>query len=91
MLSRLDVASGAEQEVADLGPIPPALALVDSLNEFAYRGFSLHPDGRSFLTSVLRIKTQIYLMRDFDRRHGSLTAGGHVSEARGLGPSRSSY
>jgi serine/threonine protein kinase len=68
VLGRIDVASGAEQELADLGPIPPALGLVDSLNDFAYRGFSLHPDGRSFLTSVLRIKTQIYLMRDFDRR-----------------------
>jgi serine/threonine protein kinase len=68
VLGRIDVASGAEQELADLGPIPPSVGLVDSLNEFVYRGFSLHPDGGSFLTSVLRIKTQIYLMRDFDRR-----------------------
>jgi serine/threonine protein kinase len=68
MLGSIDVTGGAEREVADLGPIPPAMDLVDSLNEFGYRGFSLHPDGRSFLTSVLRIKTQIYLMRDFDRR-----------------------
>ena len=37
------------------------------MNDIPYRGFSLHPDGKSFLTSVVRIKTQIYLMRDFDR------------------------
>ena len=37
------------------------------LNDFFYRGFSLHPDGKSFLTSVARVKTQIYLMKDFDR------------------------
>ena len=67
MLGRVDVETLKETEIADLGPIPPAFDLVDSLNDFAYRGFSLHPDGESFLTSVLRIRTQIYLMKDFDR------------------------
>ena len=59
---KIDIKNRNEVELADLGPIPPAFDLADSLNEFAYRGYSLHPDGRSFLTSVLRVKTQIYLM-----------------------------
>jgi serine/threonine protein kinase len=67
ILGRVDVATQKETEIADLGPIPPAFDIGDSLNEFPYRGFSLHPDGHSFLTSVLKIKTQIYLMKDFDR------------------------
>ncbi len=30
--------------------------------QFPFRGFSLHPDGKSFLTSINRMKSQIYLM-----------------------------
>jgi hypothetical protein len=67
-LQQLDIDSGVERPIADLGPVPPAFDLTDSMNDFPYRGFSLHPDGRRFLTSVLRMRTQIYLMRDFDRR-----------------------
>jgi hypothetical protein len=48
--------------------MPPAFDLGENFNEFPYRGFSLHPDGSGFLTSVLRAKMQIYLMKDFDRR-----------------------
>jgi hypothetical protein len=68
LLQQVDVDSGRETRLADLGPIPPEFDLAEPLNEFPYRGFSLHPDGKSFLTSVLRIRTQIYLMKDFDRR-----------------------
>jgi Tol biopolymer transport system component len=59
VLGKIDIKNGNEAELADLGPVPPAFDLADSLNDFAYRGYSLHPDGRSFLTSVLRVKTQI--------------------------------
>jgi hypothetical protein len=52
----------------DLGPVPPAFHLADSFNEFAYRGFRLHPDGKSFLTSVLKVRMQIDIMKDFSRR-----------------------
>jgi serine/threonine protein kinase len=69
LLQQIDIDSGKETRLADLGPVPPEFDLADPLNEFAYRGFSLHPDGKSFLTSVLRIKTQIYLMKDFDGTH----------------------
>jgi len=48
-----------------LGSCAGGVVLGDSLNDFAYRGFSLHPDGKSFLTSV-RMKTQIYLLENLD-------------------------
>ena len=68
ILSKIDLASGIETAIRDIGPVPPAFDLAESVNQTTYRGFSLHPDGKSFLTSILRIKTQIYLMRDFDRK-----------------------
>jgi eukaryotic-like serine/threonine-protein kinase len=67
ILARIDVANARETTIADLGPVPAAFDLAGPLNEFPYRGFSLNPDGKSFLTSILRVKTQIYLMPDFDR------------------------
>jgi hypothetical protein len=66
-LRRVDL-RGSETVVGDLGPVPPAFDLADSFNEFAYRGFSLHPNGKSFLTSVLKMRMQIYIMKDFSRR-----------------------
>jgi Tol biopolymer transport system component len=67
VLGKIDVASGKESQIADLGPIPPAFDLAENFNEYPYRGFSLNPDGKSFLTSALRSKMQIYLMKDFDQ------------------------
>jgi hypothetical protein len=67
MIARVDTATLKETKIADLGPQPAALTLGNSRGQFFYRGFSLHPDGKSFLTSMLRVKAQIYLMRDFDR------------------------
>ena len=67
-LSRIELASEKESHIADLGPLPPAFEFADSyLNDFLYRGFSLHPNGRSFLTSVERVRAQLYLITDFDR------------------------
>ena len=66
-LASINLASGQETQIADLGV---RLAVIDFgliVNELPYRGFSLHPDGKSFLTSVLQAKMQIYLMKDFDR------------------------
>jgi len=67
LLQQVDVDSRRETRLADLGPVPVEMDLAEPFNEFPFRGFSLHPDGKSFLTSVLRVKTQIYLMKDFDR------------------------
>jgi len=40
--------------------------------DFSYRGFSMHPDGKSFLTSVLRTTGDIWLLQGFDRRPNRL-------------------
>jgi hypothetical protein len=68
VLGRVEIASEREQVAADLGPLPAALDLADSQGDFPYRGFSMRPDGKSFLTSVLAIKGDIWLLQDFDRR-----------------------
>jgi Tol biopolymer transport system component len=68
MLGRIDIATAKETKVSDLGPAPTAaFAVADARFDFPIRGFSLSPDGKSFLTSVFRTKSQIYLMEDFDR------------------------
>jgi hypothetical protein len=68
MLGRIDIATAKETKVSDLGPAPTAAFDVAGARfDFAFRGFSLHPDGKSFLTSIYRTKLQIYLMEDFDR------------------------
>jgi hypothetical protein len=71
-LGRVDIARAREDVVADLGPLPAALDLADFQGDFPYRGFSLRPDGKSFLTSVLTIKGDLWLLEDFDRPIGWL-------------------
>jgi serine/threonine protein kinase/WD40 repeat protein len=68
VLGRIEIAESKESKISDLGPVTVGMYLADSLNSFPYRGFSLHPDGKSFLTSILRVKTQIYLLENFDGR-----------------------
>jgi len=68
VLGRIEIAESKDSKIADLGPVTVGMYLSDRLNTFPYRGFSLHPDGKSFLTSVLRVKTQIYLLENFDGR-----------------------
>jgi hypothetical protein len=67
LLVMVDVATGRETQIGDLGPVPAEFDALTILADNAYRGFSLHPGGKSFLTSIARVKTQIYLRKDFDR------------------------
>ena len=71
-VSRIEITSAREEVVTDLGPLPAAMDLARFGDDFPYRGFSLHPDGKSFLTSALDIKGDIWLLRDFERRAGLL-------------------
>jgi hypothetical protein len=54
-VSRIDITSSREDVVTDLGRLPAAMDLASFAEDFPYRGFSLHPDGKSFLTSALNI------------------------------------
>ena len=67
LLDRVDISTEKETKVADLGPMPAAIDYGAAYGNFPYRGFSLHPDGKSFLTSVFRMKPHIWLMTDFNR------------------------
>ena len=68
LVSRIDFGTAKEDIVTDLGPMPAASDLAGFAQDFAYRGFSLHPGGKSFLTSALNITGDIWLLQDFDRR-----------------------
>ena len=66
-LTSLDVATGRERVVAaDLGPMPPTSTPL--------RGFSLAPDGKSFLTSIVRLRGDIWLLEGFPK-HATLLQG----------------
>src|SRR5712692_10605819 len=71
-LERVEIARAREDVVADLGPLPAALDLADFQGDFPYRGFSLRSDGKSFLTSILTVKGDLWLLEDFDRPIGWL-------------------
>jgi len=72
VLGRIEIQGEREHVTADLGPMPASLQMADFQGDFSYRGFSMHPDGKSFLTSVLTIKGDIWLLEDFNRRIGWL-------------------
>jgi len=62
-LTSFDVATGRETVVTeDLGLTPPTSSPL--------RGFSLAPDGRSFLTSIVELRGDIWLLEGFPRRLG---------------------
>jgi Tol biopolymer transport system component len=71
-IGRIDATSEHETTVADLGPAPAVLNLCQHQSDFPYRGFTLHPDGKSFLTSALGIKGDIWLLENFDAKVGLL-------------------
>jgi Tol biopolymer transport system component len=58
-LVAFDLATDTETVVAkDLGPSPPS--------DDPLEGFSLAPDGRSFLTSILRLRGDVWLLEGFE-------------------------
>jgi serine/threonine protein kinase len=64
------VTAALTSQGAILGTQAPAAAFDVaplSISQFPFRGFSLNPDGESFLTSIYRMKSQLYLMEGFDR------------------------
>jgi serine/threonine protein kinase len=67
-LARMEVEDGRETKLANLGPVTASTGMADLVGTFQYRGFSMNPDGRSFLTSVYRAKTTLWLLEEFDKR-----------------------
>jgi Tol biopolymer transport system component len=66
-LVAIDVASGAETLlVEDLGALPPT--------SYPLAGLSLAPDGKSLLTSVVRLRGDVWLLSGFEPRPSGLLA-----------------
>ena len=60
-LVAIELATGAETVVVrDLGASPPS--------DDPLRGFSLAPDGKSFLTSILRLRGDLWILEGFEPR-----------------------
>ena len=68
LLASVDISTGQEKALGDLGPPPASLTACRIQALFPYRGFSLAPDGRSFLTSVFRQTSDLWLMEGIDQR-----------------------
>ena len=37
-----------------------------NIGDFPFRGFSMHPDGKRFLTSMTRIRGDLWLLENFN-------------------------
>jgi Tol biopolymer transport system component len=70
ILAAIDVQTGTEAVVGDLGAYPAAFAYKDLVDRVPIRGYSLAPDGKSFATSVFRAKGDIWLLEGFRRPGG---------------------
>jgi Tol biopolymer transport system component len=64
MLVTVSVDTGAERELADLGPSPPVLNPLQGLSLSAY--------GTSLLTSMPRLKGDLWLLEGFDEPQGMI-------------------
>jgi Tol biopolymer transport system component/DNA-binding winged helix-turn-helix (wHTH) protein len=66
VLAQIDVRSGIETVLSELGPYPSAFAYGSVTAMIPFRGFSLSPDGKSFLTSIFRARGDIWLISGFN-------------------------
>jgi Tol biopolymer transport system component/DNA-binding winged helix-turn-helix (wHTH) protein len=66
VLAQIDVRSGIETVIGELGPYPAAFAYGSATAMIPFRGYSLSTDGKSFLTSIFRARGDIWLISGFD-------------------------
>ena len=62
ILASIDVRTGTEAVVGDLGVYPAAFAYKDLVDFVPIRGYSLALDGKSFATSIFRARGDIWLL-----------------------------
>jgi hypothetical protein len=70
ILASIDVQTGTEAVVGDLGAYPAAFAYKNLVDFVPIRGYSLAPDGKSFLTSIFRARGDIWLLEGFRQPAG---------------------
>ncbi|HYO83897.1 MAG TPA: protein kinase [Bryobacteraceae bacterium] len=61
-LVSVDVVNGAEQLLANLGDYPAEFALGQAIGLRPFRGWTVAPDGRGFVTSVLGVDSDLWLL-----------------------------
>ena len=66
LVSATDIANGQEKLISDAGVSP--ILVTDSV----FAGFSMGRDGKSFATSVLRSKADLWILEDFQSGPKSL-------------------
>ena len=64
LLFSIEIGTGHEKTVTDLGPTP--IVAVPYQTGIGLRGLSLAPDGKSFAASILRAKSDIWILEGFD-------------------------
>jgi serine/threonine protein kinase len=64
LLFSIEIRTGHEKTVTDLGPAP--IAAVPYQTGIGVRGLSLAPDGKSFAASILRSKSDIWILEGFE-------------------------
>jgi Tol biopolymer transport system component len=69
-LVSIDVETGREKRMADVGPAPPRPA--PHYFPWLLSGFSLSPDGKSFVTSINRSGSDIWILENFQMPAKSL-------------------
>ena len=68
LLASVDISSGDEKTLGDLGPRPASFTAARLRAEFPLRGFSLAPDGKSFLTSMVRESSDLWILEGINQR-----------------------
>lgn len=66
VLESVDPARRQETLVADFGPTPGSWLFGALDANILFRGFSINPDGKSFLTSMFRATSDLWLLENFE-------------------------
>jgi Tol biopolymer transport system component len=62
-VTQIDVASRTEKLISDLGPAPLIVTNTPLV------GFSLAPDGKSFVTTLFHVTSDLWMLEGFDQPH----------------------
>ena len=62
-LSWIDVESGAETRISDLGAIPAAFGYGSMTGLTPVKGMSVAPDGKTVTVSMLRVRSDLWLLQ----------------------------
>ena len=65
VLESIDPETAEEKLITDFGPVPASMRFGELNGTTSFRGFSMSPGGKSFLTSVFRSTSDIWMLEGF--------------------------